>query len=59
MENEDDGDEGRRGRKTSMRTTRTMRRPLECSSGGGRSGRRESPNRHLAACGGGYARAVV
>ena len=40
-EDEGEGDEGRRGRKTA---TRTMSPPLERSSGGGRSGGRESPN---------------
>ena len=39
MEDEGDGDEGRRGRKTA---TRTMSPPLERSGGGGESGGREN-----------------
>jgi len=41
MEDEGDGDEGRRGRKTATRTTSP---PLERSGGGGGSGGRESLN---------------
>jgi len=58
-EDEGDGDEGRRGRKTATRTTRTMSPPLERSGGGCRSGGRESHPTSWRAAAAARARGIV